>query len=288
MNNTIRILSWNYQGKTNKYKLGALHELVSENKTDIVVLQEASGIKISSTLSPTYFEVNYINGKSSSSVRVFLKKNLFYHSPAKLGAFNKYALLNLKLVNSNIEFNLFAVHLYSKVGRSERKQMWKNLTFLEEINDWEQVTRNDKSIMIGDFNHNPFDANLLDPYVMNSRDSRDIITHQKQFGPIGSKEKYWYNPMWNLLGDHDPYTNSKRISGSYYFNNEDETPVWNMLDGFMLRPSLMNGIDFSESRIITGTTNHQFVKPLVLKKDESLINEYYSDHLPITLTININ
>lgn len=288
MSDTIRILSWNYQGKTNKYKLGALRQLVTENNIDIVVLQEASGIKISSILSTTHSEVGYMMGKISAGVRVFLRHSMFAHTPAQLGYYNKYALINLRPVNSQNSFNLIAVHLYSKVGRTERKQMWENLDFIEEINKWEKSTGTDKSIMIGDLNHNPYDGNMLDPNVVNSRDSRNVISHQKKFKPIGSKDSYWYNPMWNMLGDHDPYTSSKRVPGTYYFNKEDETPIWNMLDGFMLRPSLMENIDFSESKVISGTSSYPFVKSLVTGKNDSFIHEYYSDHLPIKLTVKIN
>jgi exonuclease III len=287
MSNTINILSWNYQGKTNKYKLGALRQLATENKADIIVLQEASGIKISSILNTTHSEISYLKPNGSAGVRVFLKHNMFSHTPAKLGYFNKYALVKLKFLNSTETFNLIAVHLYSKVGRSERKQMWENLPFIEEINNWEKSSGTDKSIMIGDFNHNPFDSNMLDPNVINSRDSRQIINHQKKFSSIGTKESFWYNPMWNFLGDHDRYSNSDRIPGTYFFNKEDENPIWNLLDGFMVRPSLMNNIDFSSSRIITGTSSHKFIKSTLMKRDESFIHEYYSDHLPIILTINI-
>lgn len=288
MSQIIKILSWNYEGKTNRYKLGALKELVKENTVDIVVLQEASGTKIHSTLIATHSEVKY-DKPASGGVRIFLKNGSFIPTNyAKLGYFNKYALLNLRHVKCSESFNIVGVHLYSKVGRTDRKQMWENLPFIEEINNWEDSSGTEKSIMIGDFNHNPFDSNVNDPNVINSRDSRSLIQHQMNYDPIGLQHKYWYNPMWNLLGDHDPFLNTPRITGTYYLNRRDETPVWNMIDGFMLRPALMNSIHYKDSKVITSTKNHKMVKSKTVNEHESFIHEFYSDHLPILLTIEIN
>lgn len=288
MSEVIKILSWNYEGKTNKYKLGALRELVTENKIDIVVLQEASGIKIHSILSTTHTEVIY-DKISNGGVRIFLKNGTFIpRNPARLGYYNKYALLNLRHVKCSESFNIVGVHLYSKVGRTDRKQMWENLPFINEINIWENSSGSENSILIGDFNHNPFDSNINDPNVINSRDSRAFIKHQMNYKPIGVQDKYWYNPMWNLLGDNDPFLNTPRVTGTYYLNKRDETQVWNMIDGFMLRPGLMNSIHYKDSKVLTSTTNHKMVKSRTISEHESFIHEFYSDHLPILLTIEIN
>jgi len=159
MSSAIKILSWNYHQITNTFKLNALREMVDENYIDIIVLQEANGVSIPSTLSTTHTEINYLNGAVSNGVRVFLKNGMFTYNPAPLGWFNKYAFLTLKLHSGREWFNLFAVHLFSKRGRTERKQMWKNLEFIKDIKDWESNTGNYKSILIGDFNLNPFENN---------------------------------------------------------------------------------------------------------------------------------
>ena len=288
MSSAIKILSWNYHKLTNTFKTNALREMVNENDIDVVILQEASGYGIASTLSSTHKEIDYFDGKKSNGVRVFLKIGVFTYNPAPLGWFNKYALVSLKKIKDNEWINIVAVYLYSKVGRTERKQMWENLDFIKKIEVWENTTGNKKSILIGDFNHNPFEANMLDPNVLNAKDARSLINAHRQFKTANEKDDFWYNPMWNLLGDFDYNTNKERVTGTYYRNNFDETPIWNMLDGFMLRPDLMNRVNYKDSKIITSTSSYNFIKPTIIGEAESLIHDDFSDHLPVMLSINVN
>lgn len=295
-----KILSWNIhtnKGSVTKDLQRVITEIVNENFIDIIVLQEAFGSFINTALNAgllQYDEILFPGNTVQKGVRIFTKQNTFHTSTfikkGKKG--NKLKFVSLKKLNGTEEFNIAGVHLHSKVGNTERQRLWKSLPIIEEIKEFEKKSLNNRTIIVGDFNHNPYEINLCDPYYLNAKDSKNLITTLTT-KPISKKfGDFWYNPMWNLLGDYD-YTSSKknkeRVTGTYFRYTEDETPIWNLIDGFILRPSIMDRVNYKECKIITSTKSEpSFLKPLTIAKNESLIYEYLSDHLPIKFSITIN
>lgn len=292
----IKILSWNIhttkKGMTPLLQR-VLAEVVNENKIDIVVLQEAFGKMVNSSLNSQleqYDEIVTPGNVIENGVRIFLKRNAFQHSLVERHSGNKLVLVHLKKTGGFEEFNIAAVHLHSKVGNSERQQLWKNLPIVNKIRDFEDKTaNNNNTILVGDFNHNPYENNLLDPYILNCKDSKNLITILTNIHTSKSKQNnFWYNPMWNLLGDYDFTNGNERVTGTYFRYTMDETPIWNLFDGFILRSSIMDRVDYTQSSILTSTKATQFLKSFTIGKGDSLINEQLSDHLPIKFTLTIN
>ncbi len=95
--------------------------------------------------------------------------------------------------------------------------------------------------------------------------------------------------MWNLLGDYDFNSKSdKESSGTYFLYNEAEIPYWNLIDGALLRPSIMDRIDYQKTEILIRTSKRNFLKPLIIRTDESFLVDDFSDHLPLKVTLKIN
>lgn len=292
----MKILSWNIHSNSKKSTVilqQVLADVVNENDIDIVVLQEAFGLFVLTSLNSKTIQYDelLIPGKIiANGVRIFVKQKTFQHKFLERHCRNKLLLVHLKKITGSEEFNIAAVHLNSKVGNTERQQLWKNEPIINKIKEFEKkVSNNDRTILVGDFNQNPYENNLLDPHILNCKDSKQVIKTLSKY-PIPKKKKFdfWYNPMWNLLGDYDYTNNGERITGTYFRYTLDETPIWNLLDGFILRPSIMDRVDYSQSSILTRTSQIEFLKPFTIRKDESLINDQISDHLPIKFTININ
>jgi exonuclease III len=292
----IKILSWNIH--TNKKGMtpllkNVLADVVNENEIDIVILQEAFGIEVSTSLNSLinqYDEVVAPGNIIENGVRIFLRQNTFKFTFLERHSRNKLVLLNLKKISGIEEFNIAAVHLYSKVGNTERQQLWKNLPIIQKIKNFEdKVSNNNKTILVGDLNHNPYESNMLDPNFLNCKDSKTLIdTLIKK--PVSKKtdNDYWYNPMWNLLGDYNFIDGNERITGTFFRYTIDEKPIWNLFDGFIIRHSIMNSVDYKKSKIITHTKTINFLKPFTIGKDDSMIKEQISDHLPIMFTFLIN
>jgi len=91
--------------------------------------------------------------------------------------------------------------------------------------------------------------------------------------------RFFYNPMWTLLGDR-----SNDSSGSYYYDSG--APVnyfWNIFDQVLLRPELLARFvperDIQILKSVNGTrlTNEPDGRP----------NARISDHLPILLNLDL-
>lgn len=286
----LRLLSWNIGKRKTALLQRALPDVLRENDVEIAILQEAYGPWVNTALSIGYSEISYPGSGVGSGVRLFLKTGMFTQFSTERLSNKKIVLVHLKKNGYPLEFNIAAVHFYSKVNNTERQQMWKNHPAILKIYDFEKNhSSNSNTILVGDFNHNPYEGNLCDPYLLNCKDSRDlIITFTKN--PLSKKRassNWWYNPMYNLMGDFDYTTGSTRVTGTYFRYSESETPMWNLFDGFILRPTIMDRVDYKNSFIVTKTLTDTFMKPLIVRPDESLIHEDLSDHLPVFFSLNL-
>lgn len=266
---------------------------MQENAIDVVVLQEASGKFVNTVLGTSYEELAYPQGKPGQGVRIFLRRRMFVYDFVRFTSLRKLVFVRLQLLTGSEEFNVAAVHLHSKVGNTERQQQWKNKALLHKLEAWEEEVQSlGNTVVVGDLNANPFEANLLDPYLLRGQPNRKLIGQLQAFPLKASLSKkqldFWYNPMWNLLGDVDTRTGAERPTGTYFRHVRDETGHWSLLDGFLVRPSLMNRVVHEELAIVERTTSTEFIKPFILVADESLLTGDLSDHLPVKFTLLLN
>jgi len=97
--------------------------------------------------------------------------------------------------------------------------------------------------------------------------------------------------MWNYMGDHDFSRNMEKPPGSIFFNTEfdPEKTFWSLIDGFIVRPTLMDAVIFDEVRIIDQYTSHYLVNHDLLNDNNTIINrKLYPDHLPVEFSIDLN
>ncbi len=94
--------------------------------------------------------------------------------------------------------------------------------------------------------------------------------------------------MWNLFGDYNFAEKTEKPSGTYYLKNPDsEQFFWNILDGVLLRPAMMDTLLIDSLKIIYELENIKLINNK-LDKNNSFINDKYSDHLPVTFTLNLD
>ena len=273
------ILTWNVGGKSSTKHTSVLHDLLEENEIHILILQESYQVTLAAQLPSRFTEVNYISSETSNGTRVFIEKDEFSQIGGWKGISNKLVWTTFKTRAGDL-FNLFAVHMYSKLNKSSREQMWKSREILKKVKELEanSICPN-RSIIVGDLNKTPFDKNLNDPYLIDTRDSRHLINLHQTF----LKEELWYNPMWNFLGDN----NSIKHTGTYYTKGFKDTLNWHLIDGFIVRPIFMNSINFKKSGIVTGTKKISLINSTLMSKDDTLVKKEYSDHLPFKFSIKL-
>lgn len=158
------------------------------------------------------------------------------------------------------------VHLPSKLhGGTLRRRLVVN-SLVEDIRNLEIALKTDKTLIVGDFNENPYEEDFVNPdglfavssYVEAKRRTRILE---------GKEYQMFYNPMWNLFGDFtEPY-------GTYFYNGDGE--CWNIFDQVVISPSLRERFVDRNLKIVTETLSTN------LLKFNGRPNTEYSDHLPI-------
>ncbi len=166
-----------------------------------------------------------------------------------------------------------AVHLPSKMGFSADSQILESTHLSRMIDEVETREGHHRTILLGDLNMNPFEPGMVAARgglhaVMNrhiaARDTRIVQSN---------KYKFFYNPMWNYLGDR---------CGTFYFENAE--PVcyfWNIFDQVLLRPDLLQGFATEQVRILTEVRGVS-----LLASDGRPDKSMASDHLPVLLELN--
>ena len=169
-----------------------------------------------------------------------------------------------------------AAHLPSKMAYSDESQVFESVQLARAISDVEAGEGHHRTILLGDLNMNPFEAGMVGARGgLNAVPSRSIAARDTR---IVQREKYkfFYNPMWNYLGDHaDP-------GGTFYYENSE--PVcyfWNMYDQVLLRPALLKNFRPEHVHILSD------IRGVSLLENGRPDKQMASDHLPVMLELNL-
>lgn len=179
---------------------------------------------------------------------------------------------SIQVIDSNTI--LCCVHLNSQIysGNVDRREIDIE-RIIGDIINLERELNTKKTIIVGDFNINPYDNSCVSARYFHGipvfeesiRESRIVA---------GTEFYMFYNPMWNFLGDFmEPY-------GTYYHSSSDAVnPYWNVYDQVIIRPVLRKQFIDTSLKIITETDHTS----LLDKDNHPDLN--ISDHLPITFEI---
>jgi endonuclease/exonuclease/phosphatase family metal-dependent hydrolase len=148
--------------------------------------------------------------------------------------------------------------------------------FERRITDAEKAIGHSRTVVIGDFNMNPFESGVVGSEGFHAIMARAIAAQETRT-VLGEDRHFFYNPMWSLLGDM-----SVGPPGTYYY--QSSAPVsyfWHMFDQVLLRPSLAHSLQRNDLAILTEAG------------DQSLLDRHgrpdrrVSDHLPIFIRLNV-
>lgn len=161
------------------------------------------------------------------------------------------------------------VHLPSKMqdNREKNRHLLEQITC--KINDLDD-NRNRKVIILGDFNLNPYEEAMTYLTGCNAVSSKNIAmkVSRKDKSEKDKRYFYYYNPMWNFLGDYNG------INGTYYYDKTlDHSRYWNTFDQFVVSPALIRDIDKIE--IVKN------VGEISLENKNGIPNVAISDHYPL-------
>ena len=166
---------------------------------------------------------------------------------------------------------LCCIHLTSQIYSNN--EQFRNIVIQQIITDIENAEstfNTDKTIIVGDFNINPYDQGCTGVQYFNSVPVYSEAK-KKTRTVAGKKFAMFYNPMWNLLGDNSmPY-------GTYYHSGSDT--YWNTYDQVIIRPALCENFVKDSLKILTETSSRY------LLNRNGHPDKKVSDHLPIVFEI---
>jgi hypothetical protein len=170
---------------------------------------------------------------------------------------------------------LVGLHLPSKLHLDEREQMLHSTRISRTIQEAEKNVGHSRTLVIGDFNMNPFEPGLVasDGFhaVMDQAVARRVSRSVR-----GENKPFFYNPMWGLMGDSSPGS-----SGTYYYSRGGYISYfWNTFDQVLLRPDLLKFFSQDDLQVISEVGGKGLLSETGLLKSTS-------DHLPVLVRLSM-
>jgi hypothetical protein len=268
----LNIVFWNID----KNNLDDELELMAANiSPDILFLAECkmSIAKILATLNKNKTQYFYNEDPVCEKIKMFSKFRDKFVRPTKSSL--RYTVRRIR-IPSYPDFNLMCLHYQSKVNWDFSDQAAHSVEIRTIITDFEKKNNSTNTVVIGDFNMNPFDFGMVQTTGLHAVMSKDIALKISRTVD-GNDYPFFYNPMWSFFGEEG----KGDVHGTIY--NTLSKPInyfWNIFDQVLIRPSMIKFVDDREITILTEIG----VKKQLLKKTD-LIDDSISDHLPISITI---
>lgn len=263
---TMKYLFWNTHKNTDINSI--LCDLVEENGISILVLAEytASIDELIMNLYERGISMNKATTFGCERIYVLKNENL------EMQPLLQTDHATIQLIHKSII--LCGVHLKSQIHSDHQGQREIRIEgIVNDIRKYEQYYNTSNTIIVGDFNINPYDSTCMDARYFHAIPVYEDAKRKTR--KVAGREFFmFYNPMWNLLGDFN------MPLGTYYHNSgKTINTYWNLYDQVIIRPDLRKRFVNESLKILTATSNTQ----LIAKNGHP--NKTISDHLPITFEI---
>lgn len=269
----MNFLFWNIRKNIGTFSI--ISELLSENDVDVCILAEFPENKQDDII----YKIDdlYVLHKpirdSLNRVEYIHKKNI---SLTSLDDTNQRGSAK-KIATSIVDINLIGCHLPSKYSNDPTQQKYEAIEFNDFVKSVESHSNNN-TLIVGDFNMNPFEEGMVSVYGFNSVMDRKIAYRNNGMKRYSKTlYPYFYNPMWRFMGDFP----ENIPNGTYFYDKKYPVPYyWHILDQVLIRPSLIKYFDDNSLSIMSKSKKYKFFK-------KGKIDKSISDHLPIYFTLNI-
>lgn len=258
----MKLLFWNLKKNAiDNYVVNCLNE----NSIDIAVLAEFSGLNFDYIES--FSGYSHIKGLGGCDKITMLVKNGLDVSVKREAS--RYVIYHFTF--NNTEYNLVGTHLQDRINTDKEVRILTIGRLVNDLSNLERSSKCNNSMIIGDFNANPFDDELLRISAFNAVLFKKVIEKSETRTVDKHQYKRFYNPILNYISeDTETY-------GSYYHIGDSNSPIWHSLDQFIVRKPLINKIDdFKYIKTINDVSLIKSVMP----------NKEISDHLPLFISIS--
>jgi len=261
-----RIVFWNVNRKD---LTGAVCALAKSTVADVIILNEST--------------------VSSSAILRALQRNVSadFYLPAfisekRFHCFCRNPTLDLSEIDSgfrtstrkyklgNQMFLLVLLHGLDMRNYDDEARRSFMQDVIRDLNFVREDKQNNKLILLGDFNMNPYDRVMNSAEGLNAMMTRSCAAKETR-QHLGKKYDFYYNPMWSLLGD-----NTKGPAGTAYDTSNQGPYGWSMLDQVVLHHSIIPF--FNKVEILTEAGGYSF-----MDKNGRPDAKNASDHFPIVV-----
>lgn len=272
---TYNLLFWNVYKKDLSTTVS---ELAISHNADIILLAELKKNDVEIYENELIKNKYVLRTSRTSKVKIFDRiSNDAVTSTLKQG--NRSTSLVYEINDEKVLIS--GIHLYSKVSmiNDETRKGFANEE-LKKINEIEDDLSIQKTIIIGDFNMNPYESGMIDFFGLHTTMCRRTALKEDRI-IAGVSKRYLFNPSWQAYAS---VAISGEPPGTIYFDKDAYNSItyyWNLLDQVVISPKLI--ADSKDFKILTGTPSGD----KCLLKDSLPDFEGFSDHLPILYSIDL-
>jgi hypothetical protein len=173
---------------------------------------------------------------------------------------------------------LVLVHGLDIINNSEQKRELFFDRLTSNILAVEARLGHKNTVVVGDFNANPFDAIVGGARGLHAIHVRDV--GGKRIRSIANQDyEFFCNPMWSCFKGWEIGP-----PGTHYFNGSDVHELfWHMLDQIVMRPQVLHMFSERNLRVLTQAGHVSLLTNRGLP-DANMV----SDHLPVLFKLNLN
>jgi exonuclease III len=243
-------------------------DLIIENQLEVVALAEANSLDTMSLVNHLKlhgYEWKDVQISTKNDIRLLAQKEIDINPFKEEGHYSIYKIRK----NGEVDCLFVVVHLLSKTRKSNEAQYNRANDVARELNKYEEeIFENDekRTIVVGDFNMQPYEAGVCSGYGFNATMSANQAS--KITRKIDGKITYLYfNPIWSLMGAN------KKVQGSYYSSSDkdDHAIYWYSFDAVLLRPCFIELFNWEYFEIVERTQKNNFVPNTTIDKKIILI-----------------
>lgn len=259
----MNLLFWNLNNKDNA-KL--IFEIFQEYDVDIALFAEYKMTNINRVIENSDYQYIQFDGYGGCDKITLICKSTIEIKVKQEQ--DRYTLYTCR-INDDI-YNIVGIHLQAKpyADSNYRKNEIRNIVY--DIDSLEKDTKNTNTIVIGDFNCNPFDEEIIQKDAFNAVLFKQLINDQELVEYNNTKYKRFYNPAIHFISE------DTKTYGSYYYSSGSCPLYWNSYDQLLVRKCLVDCI--KDMVFIKQIKNTNLIS-------QRRINDSIGDHLPLFTTI---
>jgi len=276
----LNVLFWNFNcGESDPAVI--LARVVRHNNVDVLALAE-------STAHPETLltRLREDDGRFDRPTEPHPKVQFFTRFPREqLEPFRSDERLDVRRlrVPGTREILIAAIHAYDRRNFGDPDSRYsKCFSVRQTLCDAERDAGHRRTILMGDFNMNPFEKGMIDPNVgFGAVLNRDLALRLSEGQDAPPR---FYNPMWARLGRRFP-----EPPGTFYWNDiaEPLNIFWHHLDQVLIRPELLDTFDDASLRILTSIpgSDGEMIDLIHPARKHWVVR--ISDHLPVLFRLDL-